>query len=519
METRRNRWQGERFVSSVTPISQTATAQRWGRRRFLTAAERLAVLGGATLLAACQQGQQTVVVTPAPAAGGQAGPTAARTPAAAATTAPAGAGSTTGATGAAASGMPAKPMYQMDPQHTGRSPFTGPRQALLARTFNTVAPEFRPSDAASASTEIQSSPVIGADGMIYLPNFAGYLFALRDGSTQGSLDLAWSFRVPRASARHCTPAIGRDGTIYLHYGAVSGDITNNVLYAVRAPASGREAQVAWSVDLGGGGGPGGLSPTIGPDGTIYQVAPLGKLFAVSPDSTVRWTAQTGPSVKMAPAIGPDGTIYTTSLDGKLYAVAPPAAGSQEGTVRWTFDFGEHLGPTPLVTAPVTGPGNRGQDGIGSAASVTVGPDGTLYVGANNSNFYAIAPDGKMKWLFEAERELAGIWTTAALSPDGSTLYFGANKGGLYALNAADGQLRWQYKIFGSIYSSPLLDKQGAIYSGSTVGRLVAIESASGRAIFDQDAGGSVWTAPALRADGSLVVADRAGRVMVFGPTR
>ncbi len=42
----------------------------------------------------------------------------------------------------------------------------------------------------------------------------------------------------------------------------------------------------------------------------------------------------------------------------------------------------------------------------------IGPDGTIYIGANNSNFYAIAPDGSQKWLFEAERELAGIWSCA-----------------------------------------------------------------------------------------------------------
>ena len=30
--------------------------------------------------------------------------------------------------------------------------------------------------------------------------------------------------------------------------------------------------------------------------------------------------------------------------------------------------------------------------------------------------------------------------------DASTLVFGANKGGIYAVNRADGKLRWQYKI-------------------------------------------------------------------------
>src|ERR1700730_176048 len=87
----------------------------------------------------------------------------------------------------------------------------------------------------------------------------------------------------------------------------------------------------------------------------------------------------------------------------------------------------------------------------------------IYVGANNSNFYAIAPDGQMRWMFEAQREVAGIWSSAAISSDGQTLYFGANKGGIYALNSRDGSLRWQYDIVGSIFNAPLLDSQGRLY--------------------------------------------------------
>jgi outer membrane protein assembly factor BamB len=146
----------------------------------------------------------------------------------------------------------------------------------------------------------------------------------------------------------------------------------------------------------------------------------------------------------------------------------------------------------------------------------VAPDGTVYVGANNSNFYAIAPDGHLDWQFQAEPEIAGIWTTAALSADNSTLYFGANKGGMYALNRLDGTLRWQYRIVGSVYSSPALDATGTVYTGSTVGHVFALDGASGKLIFDYDAQAPIWTAPALRPDGSILIADRLGRVMLLG---
>ncbi len=226
-------------------------------------------------------------------------------------------------------------------------------------------------------------------------------------------------------------------------------------------------------------------------------------------------AQFGQTVKVAPAVAPDGTVYTTALTGSLYAVSPPTSGNQ-GSIKWSFDFGEHLGPTPLVSTPVTAGPNRGQDAIGSSASVTIGPDGTIYVGANNSNFYAIDPSGQQKWLYEAERELAGIWTTAALSADSSVLYFAANQGGVYALNVRDGSLKWKFPIFASVYSSPALDARGTLYTGSTVGHVFSIDTANGSPLGDYDAVQAVWTAPSIRPDGTLVVADRMSKLMVLG---
>jgi outer membrane protein assembly factor BamB len=165
---------------------------------------------------------------------------------------------------------------------------------------------------------------------------------------------------------------------------------------------------------------------------------------------------------------------------------------------------------------VTNGGNRGQDAIGSAASATIGPDGTIYVGANNSTMYAIAPDGSMKWLYEAQRELAGIWTTAALSSDASALYFGANKGGIYALNTRDGSLRWQFPIFGSVYSSPALDAAGKLYTGSSIEHVYGVDTSNGDGFADFDAGNSVWTAPSIRPDGTVVVGTRGSRILVLG---
>jgi outer membrane protein assembly factor BamB len=403
-------------------------------------------------------------------------------------------------------------MYQMDAQHTGRSPYVGPRQPLLLRTFNTSVVEVP--DPVFGNADIQSSAAIAPDGTAYIGLHSGTVFALRDPVGAGNqLAARWSFHPPGGSSWHATPAIGRDGTVYV------GFSTNNstpdaegTLYALQAPSSGIEPLILWSVDLGPGRQT--SSPTLGTDGTIYALGGEGRLSAIAPDGRVRWRAQTGPVLKASPALGPDGTVYVASMNGKLYAIAPPMDDAgRVGTVRWIFRFAEFPGRgAPVISHSPP----AGADGIGSGASPTVGPEGTIYIGANNSNFYAIAPDGHLEWLFEAQREIAGIWSTAALSPDNTTLYFGANKGGIYAVNRVDGSLRWQYPIVGSIYSSPALDATETLYTGSTVGHVLAIDGTSGHLIFDYDAQAPIWTAPAIRPDGSIVIADRLGRVMLLG---
>ena len=520
------------------------------RRHFVALVAQLG------LLTACQAGPQAPAPTSAPAA--TTGPTAkpaiqpvasvspaaapAASPSAAAAASPAAkpavspvAAASPSAAAAVASPSPrpaggavaGKPMYQMDALHTGRSPHTGPRRLGLLRSFDTTAAANRPPDQATVtSPDIQSSTAIGPDGTIYIGTFSGWTYALKDSSSaQDRLDMVWRFRPPEGgSPAHATPALSRDGTTaYIGYTVGAAPSQTARMYALRAPSSGQDAQIVWQTDIGAGAVRN--SPAITDDGTLYIVNGSGLISVLdSNGGRLKWTAQIGTSeqapfgqtIKVGPAVAPDGTVYVPALTGSLYAVSPPAGGGNQGSIKWSFDFGQHLGPTPLVSTPVTAFGNTGQDAIGSADGATIGPDGTIYIGANNSNFYAITPAGQQKWLYEAERELAGIWSTAALSADASVLYFGANKGGIYALNTRDGSLKWQFPIFASVYSSPALDARGTLYSGSTVGVVYALDSSSGEQVAAYTAQAPVWTAPSIRPDGTLVVGDRQGRVLVLG---
>src|SRR5207237_952728 len=167
-----------------------------------------------------------------------------------------------------------RPMYQVDAQHTGRSPYIGPRQPLLLRTFDTSMVDVP--DPVTGSSDIQSSAAIAPDGTAYIGLHSGTLFALRDPVSAGNqLAARWSFHPPGGSSWHATPAIGRDGTVYVGFSTNSGTPdAQGTLFALQAPITGIEPRVLWSVDLGPGRQ--ASSPTIGPDGPSYDMSCLGR---------------------------------------------------------------------------------------------------------------------------------------------------------------------------------------------------------------------------------------------------
>src|SRR6266568_3942575 len=59
-----------------------------------------------------------------------------------------------------------RPMYQMDAQHTGRSPNRGPRWARVVSTFETS--NYAVRDGTTSKPDIQSSAAVGSDGTIYI---------------------------------------------------------------------------------------------------------------------------------------------------------------------------------------------------------------------------------------------------------------------------------------------------------------------------------------------------------------
>ena len=107
-------------------------------------------------------------------------------------------------------------------------------------------------------------------------------------SGSDSATLMWSFTTKRIS--YSTPAIGRDGTLYIG--------TDGGFYAINSDGSQKWLFQADSVFKS--------SPAIGADGTIY-IASNG-LWAINPDGSPKWKFSYSSSGS-SPAIGDDGTIH------------------------------------------------------------------------------------------------------------------------------------------------------------------------------------------------------------------
>src|SRR5450759_690376 len=118
---------------------------------------------------------------------------------------------------------------------------------------------------------------------------------------------------------------------------------------------------------------------------------------------IRWRFRAdGDYIPTRPAVGSDGTVYAQDVYGHLYAV--DSSGGLKGIFNASgFGFG----------------------------NVSVGQDGTIYVGSTASIF-ALAPDGTLKWQFN-QNPGAFIMLGPNVGPDGN-IYVVATQGmGVFSL--------------------------------------------------------------------------------------
>jgi len=96
--------------------------------------------------------------------------------------------------------------------------------------------------------------------------------------------------------------------------------------------------------------------------------------------------------------------------------------------------------------------------VSSQSSLAIGADGTIYFGNHDGSFFALDPDGNLKWRRQTGQ---GIYYAPAIGVDG-TVYFGSADGSLYALMPT-GDERWVFQTRGRPESSPAIDENQRIW--------------------------------------------------------
>lgn len=315
------------------------------------------------------------------------------------------------------------PMLQHDPQHTGRSSYTGPENPKVKWVYE-------------SGVSINSSPVLAPDGTIYfceserigLIDSSGYLYALNpDGA------LKWEFDLGAPAANTC-PAIASDGTIYVHRAPQENLYGTSAVIAINP-----DGTLKWKYEDQEFYGDWLASPVIGADGTVYVSFEEVCLYAFTPSGDVKWVfvSPTVSSISSSPALSEDGIIYVTDASFYLYAI------DSFGNLKWHYNL---------------------YPGAGGAAggSPCVGGDGTIYVTDYDSSLAAINSDGTLKWKCAlGPYGYGNNYNTPVIGNDG-TIYFGGG-GSLHAINM-DGTIKWTYPTT-SFYL--VVDANETIYTRGT----------------------------------------------------
>ena len=149
---------------------------------------------------------------------------------------------------------------------------------------------------------------------------------------------------------------------------------------------------------------------------------------------IRWRFQAdGDYIPNRPAVASDGTVYAQDVYGHFYAL------DSTGGLKWIFN--------------------------GSDANISLGQDGTIYVGSTR-DISALAPDGTVKWRFN-QNPAAFLMLGPNVGPDGNIYAVGTQGMGVFSLTP-QGSLRWSVP---EDYDRPIVTSQEIVFGPAAQSRL------------------------------------------------
>ncbi|MHB1846367.1 MAG: outer membrane protein assembly factor BamB family protein [Deltaproteobacteria bacterium] len=137
---------------------------------------------------------------------------------------------------------------------------------------------------------------------------------------------------------------------------------------------------------------------------------------------------------------------------------------EDGGVRWSLP----LPPVTLSQGEVAFTIASGSNVDYAKAAPAIGASGTVYVGAGDGLRSVDEATGQQRWLFASPE----VTAAPAIGGDGK-IFFGCVDGTFYALKP-DGTLRFKLSTGGTISSSPAIAQDGSVYFLSDDGNLYAI---------------------------------------------
>lgn len=195
----------------------------------------------------------------------------------------------------------------------------------------------------------------------------------------------------------------------------------------------------------------------------------------------------------SPAVDKDGNVYFGSMDGNFYAL------NSSGQLRWRKDFYDKEGsPAGIHSKPVIDKrgcvhfacsngylcqyytANSGElmwsvrlSDCLFGQSPHLAENGTIYQGAGKDGLYAVDPVNRMiKWNYKIGKD-----EVLNVASDNKQVYFGTGNGYIYALDH-NGNFKWSYKIEGkgnkTIRQAPFVSSDGTVYAASCNGNLYAL---------------------------------------------